>query len=60
MHNSKFQVGLYSVPNIPLVKAGDDIAQLIYRGATKDKFAFKNSDIVVVTHKIVSRSEGRR
>lgn len=58
MLNSKFRVGLYPIPNIPLIKAGDDIAQLIYTCAKEDKFSFKNNDIVVVTHKIVSRAEG--
>jgi coenzyme F420-0:L-glutamate ligase/coenzyme F420-1:gamma-L-glutamate ligase len=58
--NSKFKVGLYAVPNIPLIKAGDDIAQIINRCAKEDKFVFENQDIVVVTHKIVSKAENRQ
>ncbi|MHB8105085.1 MAG: coenzyme F420-0:L-glutamate ligase [Dehalococcoidales bacterium] len=57
MLGSKFKVGLYPVPNIPLIKAGDDIARIIYRCTLKGKFTFENRDIVVVTHKIVSRAE---
>lgn len=56
--NSKFKVGLYPIPDIPLVKKGDDIAELIYKSAKDDEFVFENKDIVVVTHKIVSRAEG--
>ncbi|OGN95573.1 MAG: coenzyme F420-0:L-glutamate ligase [Chloroflexi bacterium RBG_13_51_18] len=48
---------MYAVPNIPLIKAGDDIAQIIYKCAKEDKFGFENRDIVVVTHKIVSKAE---
>jgi coenzyme F420-0:L-glutamate ligase/coenzyme F420-1:gamma-L-glutamate ligase len=54
---TKFKVGLYVVPNIPLIKVGDDIPQIIYRCAKADKFIFDNQDIVVVTHKIVSKAE---
>jgi coenzyme F420-0:L-glutamate ligase/coenzyme F420-1:gamma-L-glutamate ligase len=56
--NPKFTVGLYPIPNIPLINAGDDIAKLIYKSAKDDGFVFKDKDIVVVTHKIVSRVEG--
>jgi len=49
---------MYAVPGIPLIKAGDNIAQIIYWYATDDGFVFQNQDIVVVTHKIVSRAEG--
>lgn len=55
--NPKFTVGLYPIPNIPLIKAGDDMAKLIYISAKDDGFGFEDKDIVVVTHKIVSRAE---
>jgi coenzyme F420-0:L-glutamate ligase/coenzyme F420-1:gamma-L-glutamate ligase len=54
---SKFVVGLYPVPGIPLIKAGDDIAQIIFQCAKEDAFTFKNRDIIVVAHKIVSKAE---
>ena len=55
---SKIAVGLYPVPGIPLIKAGDDIARIVYDCAQKDGFIFQDKDIGVVTHKIVSRAEG--
>ena len=55
--DQKFDAGLYRVRNIPLVAAGDDIGQIIYRCATQDGFSFEDRDIVVVTHKIVSKAE---
>jgi coenzyme F420-0:L-glutamate ligase/coenzyme F420-1:gamma-L-glutamate ligase len=58
--NSKFKVGLYTVPNIPLIKGGDDIARIIYQCAKEDGFVFQSHDIVVVTHKIVSKAENAR
>ena len=57
LKNTKFKAGLYAVPGIPLIKAGDDIAQIIYRCARKDRFVFNDRDIIVVTHKIVSKAE---
>lgn len=58
MFNSKFTVGLYPIPNIPVIKTGDDIPQIIYQAAKDDGFVFQDRDIVVVTHKIVSKAEG--
>ena len=55
--NNKFNIGLYKIPNLPLVKIGDDIAQLIYCYATQDHFTFKDHDIIVIAHKIVSKAE---
>jgi len=57
MINSKFDTGLYKVPNFPLVNVGDDIAQLIYRCAMNDNFTFEDCDIIVVAQKIVSKAE---
>jgi len=55
--NYKFKIGLYPIPGIPLIKAGDDIAQIIYWYATDDGFVFQDHDVIVVTHKIVSKAE---
>jgi coenzyme F420-0:L-glutamate ligase/coenzyme F420-1:gamma-L-glutamate ligase len=57
MNNAKSEVILYPVPNIPLVKAGDNIAEIIFQYAKEDNFVFENHDIFVVTHKIVSKAE---
>lgn len=54
----KWNMKLYGVPNLPLFKNGDDVGEAIYRAATEDGFVFHDGDIIVVTHKIVSKAEG--
>jgi coenzyme F420-0:L-glutamate ligase/coenzyme F420-1:gamma-L-glutamate ligase len=44
----------FAVENIPLIKAGDDIARLL-----SEKTQLKEHDIVVISSTIVSKSEGR-
>ncbi|MDQ3736881.1 MAG: coenzyme F420-0:L-glutamate ligase, partial [Actinomycetota bacterium] len=46
-----------SVRGIPEVRPGDDLAELIVRAAGDD--LLQAGDIVVVTHKVVSKAEGR-
>lgn len=43
----------------PEVRKGDDLARLIVRAASEAKIAFRDSDILVVAQKIVSKAEGR-
>ena len=52
-------INLYALEGIPEIQQGDDIGTIIYDVAEKEKFSFKNGDIVVVTSKIVSKAEGR-
>lgn len=40
------------------MKEGDDIAQLICDGAEKQQTTIQDNDVIVITHVIVSRSEG--
>ena len=54
---NKFQVGLYAIPNIPLIKGGDDVAQVIYQCATSDGYSFEDKDILVVAQKVISKAE---
>lgn len=49
-----------SIPNLPLIKAGDDLAALIVNAATSAGITLQEGDILVITSKIVSKSEGRR
>jgi coenzyme F420-0:L-glutamate ligase / coenzyme F420-1:gamma-L-glutamate ligase len=44
------------VEGLPEVRSGDDLAELIARVAARD---LRAQDILVVTHKIVSKAEGR-
>ncbi len=50
---------LTPLPEIPLVKAGDDLAELIQVGLRKAAIALESGDIVVLAQKIVSKAEGR-
>ncbi len=55
--NSQMQA--IALDNLPLIKEGDDLAEMIFRAATEKGVAFEDSDIIVVTEKIVSKAEGR-
>jgi coenzyme F420-0:L-glutamate ligase / coenzyme F420-1:gamma-L-glutamate ligase len=50
---------LTAIEDMPLIKAGDDLAELIFSCATKQAWRFAPGDIVVVCQKVVSKSEGR-
>jgi len=53
------KLNLYAFEGIPLIQQGDNIGKIICEVAEKENFSFENSDIVVVTSKIVSKTEGR-
>ena len=50
---------LFTLTNLPLVRAGDDLAELIDAGFEHEGFLFQDDDIVVVAQKIVSLAEDR-
>lgn len=45
--------------NIPLIKEGDSLAEIILRALKEKDIALEDTDIVVVTEKIVAKAEGR-
>ncbi len=47
------------VPGIGEAKPGDDVAALIIDAMRSAGLALVDGDVVVVTHKLVSKSEGR-
>ena len=47
------------IPDIPVVKAGADLAQLIGDALAAANMTLQDGDIVVLAQKIVSLSEGR-
>jgi coenzyme F420-0:L-glutamate ligase/coenzyme F420-1:gamma-L-glutamate ligase len=51
---------IQSIPGLPIIKAGDDLAALIAAHAQAAGLTFVDGDILVITSKIVSKSEGRR
>jgi coenzyme F420-0:L-glutamate ligase/coenzyme F420-1:gamma-L-glutamate ligase len=50
---------LIPINGIPLVKPGDDLAALIAEGAVRSGLSLRESDILVVTQKVVSKAEDR-
>ncbi len=53
------QLALMSLPGIPLVQPGDDLARLILDSLRAAELTLREGDILVVTSKIVSKAEGR-
>jgi coenzyme F420-0:L-glutamate ligase / coenzyme F420-1:gamma-L-glutamate ligase len=52
-------LSVVAVRGIPAVVPGCDLAALIVRGLTESGVALQPYDVVVVTHKVVSKAEGR-
>ncbi len=54
------EITLRSIPGLPLIEPGDDLAALITQAAEAAQITFQDGDILVITSKIVSKAEGRR
>lgn len=52
-------ITLTPIPDIPLVRPGDDLAALIIAACERGALAPADGDVVVVAQKIVSKAEGR-
>ena len=52
-------IEIIPIENLPLINAGDAISELIVMGAEKQGTPIMDHDVLVVTHKIVSKAEGR-
>lgn len=52
-------IEILPIGGIPEVEAGDDVAALILRALRTEQVELEQGDVVVVTHKIVSKAEGR-
>jgi coenzyme F420-0:L-glutamate ligase/coenzyme F420-1:gamma-L-glutamate ligase len=46
------------VRDLPIIKEGDDLAKLICNRAEQQGTPIEDGDIIVITHKVVSRAEG--
>ena len=53
------RIELVAVPGLPMIRPGDDLPALIFERAQAAGVTFEDRDVVVVTQKIVSKSEGR-
>ena len=51
-------VEVIAIENLPMIKKGDDIVILIVDAAEKQNSPIKEKYIIVITHKIISKSEG--
>jgi coenzyme F420-0:L-glutamate ligase/coenzyme F420-1:gamma-L-glutamate ligase len=51
-------IEIIAIEKLPMIKEGDDLAKFIVDAAGKQGTPIKEKDILVVTHKIVSKSEG--
>jgi coenzyme F420-0:L-glutamate ligase/coenzyme F420-1:gamma-L-glutamate ligase len=52
-------VTLTPIPDIPMVRPGDDLAGLLIAACERSELAPTDGDVVVVAQKIVSKAEGR-
>jgi coenzyme F420-0:L-glutamate ligase/coenzyme F420-1:gamma-L-glutamate ligase len=52
------QIKIFAIENIPLIGRGDNIAVTIVASSRRQNTPIENKDIIVVTHKIVSKAEG--
>ncbi len=53
------QLTLTALPNIPLVKPGDDVAALISAGLQVAGLTLQSGDVIAIAQKIISKAEGR-
>lgn len=53
------QLVLTTLPHIPLVQRGDDIARLIPGGLRDANIELQDQDVLVIASKIISKAEGR-
>ena len=51
-------VKVIAVENLPLIKKGDNLGKLIVLAAEKQGTPIQEKDVIVVTHVVVSKSEG--
>lgn len=51
-------VQIVAVENLPLIKKGDNLGKLIVDAAKKQNTPVQEKDVIIVTHVVVSKSEG--
>ncbi len=52
-------IEIHPVDGIPEIASGDDLSALILAGLAASNLGLADRDVVVVTHKVVSKAEGR-
>ena len=51
-------IEIFAIQNMPLVKEGDNVAEIIVASALRQNMPIREKDIIVITHKIISKAEG--
>ena len=51
-------IQVIAVENLPLIKKGDNLGQLIVEATKKQNTPIQEKDVIVVTHVAVSKAEG--
>lgn len=54
----KREVRLITIPNIPLVRQGDDLGVIILKACIDNNLTIEKNDILVIAQKVVSKAEG--
>jgi coenzyme F420-0:L-glutamate ligase/coenzyme F420-1:gamma-L-glutamate ligase len=52
-------LSLTPIEGIPLIKQGDDLAEILARAIEKNRLKLESGDILVVCQKVISKAEGR-
>jgi len=55
----KGELKLFGIPDIPLIKAGDDLGEILLQALENAEQTLQDGDIVVIAQKLVSKAEGR-
>jgi coenzyme F420-0:L-glutamate ligase/coenzyme F420-1:gamma-L-glutamate ligase len=50
----------YAIPGIPLIEPGDDILDIVLRCAARAEMTWRAGDVLVLSSKIIAKSEGRQ
>lgn len=58
LHGSKPMVQIIGVKGLPIIKEGDNLAELICDAAARQGSPIQDHDVLVISHVIVSRAEG--
>jgi coenzyme F420-0:L-glutamate ligase/coenzyme F420-1:gamma-L-glutamate ligase len=56
---SKNNIQIYPIHGLPEINSGDNIGNLIIKSLFKNKLSLLNNDILIITQKIISKSEDR-
>ncbi|RJS83436.1 coenzyme F420-0:L-glutamate ligase, partial [Candidatus Bathyarchaeota archaeon] len=51
-------IQVIGIEGVPIIQKGDDLAEILCRAASEQGTPFRDGDILVVTHVVVSRAEG--